>query len=135
MPEPSHYIPGLYAIQEHQIPRKPQWTLKYSVYLHKKITPVSLEGRASDCPDPFGTLAPLGPSTDISFSHIPEVLVIDHARVPRANERENELGWDFRLLNKVSGKKDIAVAVSPSKSVQKHRDLFLNDEDLACSSP
>ncbi|THU80474.1 hypothetical protein K435DRAFT_809860 [Dendrothele bispora CBS 962.96] len=34
----------------------------------------------------------------------------------------NEMGWDFCL-------KDITVAVSPSKSVQKRRDVFLDDDD------
>ncbi|THU77509.1 hypothetical protein K435DRAFT_877757 [Dendrothele bispora CBS 962.96] len=41
---------------------------------------------------------------------------------PRAYVYKGELGWDFRLICvKVLGKKDLAVALSPSKSVQKRR--------------
>ncbi|THU88168.1 hypothetical protein K435DRAFT_866534 [Dendrothele bispora CBS 962.96] len=49
---------------------------------------------------------------------------------PRAYVYKGELGWDFRLICvKVLGKKDLAVALSPSKSVQKRRQVFLEDDD------
>ncbi|THU82123.1 hypothetical protein K435DRAFT_872651 [Dendrothele bispora CBS 962.96] len=117
-------------------------------------TAVLDEGRASDYPDPFSVLSRLGPEADMKFNRIPEVLLMDHAKKdtkpmsfhdlhllgsstvlqlivsPRAYVYKGELGWDFRLICvKVLGKKDLAVALSPSKSVQKRRQVFLEDDD------